>query len=57
MLSDYNKFIGAIIGALLGAVALYFKLPPEVISPEVTAFITTAVLGALGTFFAPKNTN
>ena len=57
MLTDYNKFIGTVVGGLVGAVLLYFNIPGDVVGPELTSWLTTIVMAGLGTYFAPKNTN
>ena len=50
----YSKFIGAIVGGLLGLLGSTFALPAEWQSPEMVSSITM-ILSAISTFLFPAN--
>lgn len=58
-MANYSKFIGAIVGGVIGMILAYIGLAdaagiPAAYQPFVDA-LTTMITGALGTFLAPAN--
>jgi len=52
----YSKFIGSLVGGLIGLLGSTFALPAEWQSPEMVSAITM-VLSGIMTFFFPANTS
>lgn len=52
--TKYNKAIGTLVGAAIGAAVAFGIIPEAWATPEVQGAIITLV-GILGTIFSPKN--
>lgn len=53
-MGNYSKFIGSLVGGVLGLIGSKFALPAEWQSPEMVSAITL-VLGSIFTFIFPPN--
>jgi hypothetical protein len=58
-MSKYSKFVGAIVGGVIGLVLMWMGMAdaagvPAAYQPFVDA-LTTMITSALGTYVAPKN--
>lgn len=54
-MSNYSKFIAAIIGGILGALVTRFGLPAELASDAIVQTITTTIISAAAVYIAPAN--
>lgn len=54
-MTQYNKLIGAVVGAILGLAASKVPFLVFLADPELQAQITMLIGTMIGTYFAPKN--
>lgn len=54
MLGNYSKFIGSIVGGVVGILVSNFGLPEAFASPEIQSMVTVA-LSAAFTYAFPAN--